>query len=107
MDPSKVYDVLNWPTSKSLRVVRGFLGLTGYYRWFIRNYGVLACQTLNLAAQERRSRKIAGTFETQTTFEKLKQALTTSLVLTIPNFSKKFMLELERDASRLGIDTLF
>lgn len=39
MDPNKVANVLSWPTPRSIKGVRGFLGLTGYYRKFIKNYG--------------------------------------------------------------------
>lgn len=41
MEPSKVAAVLRWPISRSIKAVRGFLGLTGYYRRFIRNYGII------------------------------------------------------------------
>lgn len=35
MDPSKASVVINWPILKSIKAVRGFLGLTWYYQRFI------------------------------------------------------------------------
>lgn len=42
MDPSKVDGVLQWPTPVSVKELRGFLGLSGHYKRFIRQYGILA-----------------------------------------------------------------
>lgn len=37
-DPDKVSAVESWPIPTSMRQVRAFLGLTGYYQHFIRQY---------------------------------------------------------------------
>ena len=42
MDQQKVVAVKQWPIPKNIKSLRGFLGLTGYYRRFIHNYGKLA-----------------------------------------------------------------
>jgi len=42
MDPKKILTVEEWPIPKSIKSLRGFLGLTGYYRRFIHDYGKTA-----------------------------------------------------------------
>lgn len=42
MDPDKINVILNWPKPSFPKAMRGFLGLTGYYRKFIQNFGKIA-----------------------------------------------------------------
>jgi hypothetical protein len=39
VDPKKIEDMQYWPYPKTLKRFHGFLGLTGYYRKFVKNYG--------------------------------------------------------------------
>lgn len=41
-DPSKLQVMLEWPLPKSLKALKGFLDLMGYYQKFIKGYGMLA-----------------------------------------------------------------
>jgi hypothetical protein len=42
MDPEKVNAVTTWPQPHSVKGLRGFLRLAGYYRKFIHNFGIIA-----------------------------------------------------------------
>lgn len=38
VDPSKILAMIDWPTPKTLKSLKVFLVLTGYYRKFIKGY---------------------------------------------------------------------
>lgn len=97
MDPSKISAVQQWPTPKTVKAVRGFLGLTGYYRKFIRDYGKIAKPLTELT---KRDGFIWGP-AAESAFNELKRALVTAPVLSLPDFSRTF--EIECDASGRGL----
>jgi hypothetical protein len=74
------------------------LGLSGYYRKFVKNYGIISKTLTNLL---RKGVPYVWTVETDTAFHSLKQALITAPVLALPDFSKPFVVE--TDASDIGI----
>ncbi len=42
MDPKKIEAIVKWPRFITLKSLKGFLGLRGYYRKFIKDYGAIA-----------------------------------------------------------------
>jgi hypothetical protein len=98
VDTNKVKSVLNWPQPKNVKGVRGFLGLTGYYRKFIRDYGRVAKPLTELTKKEG----FKWGEEAQHAFEELKRKLTTTPVLALPDFSKDFMIECDASGSGVG-----
>lgn len=51
-DPRKVQAILQWPSPDNITKLRSFLGLTGYYRRFVQNYGTI-CRPLYDALKKR------------------------------------------------------
>jgi hypothetical protein len=52
MDTDKVEAVRAWPLPRTVWAVRGFLGLTSYYRKFIQSYGDIAAPLTKLLKRE-------------------------------------------------------
>jgi len=97
-EPSKITAVQQWPTPKNLKELRGFLGLTSYYRKFIKHYGMIS-RPLTLLL--KKGVPFVWTSVTAQAFQLLKEALVAAPVLAIPNFTKPFTLE--TDASDVGL----
>ncbi|WVZ87490.1 hypothetical protein U9M48_034121 [Paspalum notatum var. saurae] len=89
MDSAKVQAIHDWPELRSARAVRGFLGLAGYYRKFIHNYGSIAAPFAALLKKEG----FAWGPEAASAFLALKKAVTSAPVLAMPNFDKPFIVE--------------
>jgi hypothetical protein len=77
--------------------LRGFLGLTGYYRKFVQHYGALSRALTNLLHQK----SFTWTEAAQEAFDKLKQAMVSTPILAFPDFTKEFIVE--TDACDTGI----
>ena len=97
VDPNKIKAIKEWKVPTTIKQLRGFLGLTRYYRKFVKNYGRITAPLTTLLKKDA----FSWTPEATKAFERLKQAMCLALVLATPDFTKNFIVEC--DASRNGI----
>jgi len=98
-DPTNIDKVKNFPTPKNVRDVRSFLGLSNYYRRFIKSYADTA-RPLNELLKKKSN--FEWTKEANVAFETLREHLITSPILAFPDLSSDEPLRLTCDASLFG-----
>ena len=94
---AKVEAMCTFPVPSCKKGVMRFLGMTGYYRKFCRNFSDMASPLTNLL---QKNVKFHWDLKCQKSFDNLKCLLSNAPVLRAPNFDKQFILQI--DASDTG-----
>jgi hypothetical protein len=98
-DPLKLDSMVNWPLPQSIKPLIGFLGLTSYYRKFIRRNGVIVSPLTAILKN-----CFYWTPTATKAFLNLKKAVTSPPILHLPDLTKVFTVEC--DASGTGIEVV-
>ena len=112
--PSKIEAVKTWPIPRNTQDVRKFLGFTGYYRRFIRNFAAIARPFNDLLVghstnpKNKRKSKTKQTPFTwgesqQNSFDMIISKLTNPPILAYGDYSKPFKLHTYASGSGLGV----
>ena len=112
-DPEKLDSLKNWPIPKDVKDVRAFLGFTGYYLRFIRNYASIARPLNDLllghctnTKGKRKSKTNPSDFiwteHQQEAFDTLIQQLTNPPILAYADYKLPFKLHTDASLSGLG-----
>nr|GEV70548.1 hypothetical protein [Tanacetum cinerariifolium] len=95
-NPSKVQAMQTWHIPTTLKQLRGFLGLTGYYRRFIKKFASISRPFTQLLKKN----SFKWNDEASHSFILLKEAMMKAPVLGLPNFNNPFIIE--TNASGVG-----
>lgn len=110
-NPKKVEAILNFPIPKTLKELRSFLGLSGYYRRFVRGYADVAKPLTSLLRGEEgripktASSQIPVTLDVSAVeaFNELRNALVSNdVILAYPDFREDFDLTTDASSVALG-----
>ena len=109
-DMAKIEAVQNFPRPRTVRDVRSFLGLCGYYRRFIKDFAKIAAPLTDLTggpkspvSSKRESPAVARWGEDEdAAFAQLKEALTSPPILRRPDFSRPFMVYTDWSTTAIG-----
>jgi hypothetical protein len=99
VDTKRIEAMQECPHPKTLKILRGFMGLTGYYRKFVKNYGKIAAPLTSLLKKN----SFTWTPIAAQDFQTLKMAMCTTLVLALLDFTKTFVLEWDASGKGIGI----
>lgn len=99
-DPEKVSAILKFPRPKNVTELKRFIGLASWYRRFVKNFSLIAAPLHNLTKGNTK-RTFVWPQEAEEAFISLKTLLTTTPVMSCPDYSKPFMIQC--DASNEGI----
>jgi len=100
-DPRKVKAIEEYPVPKTVKDIRSFIGLAGYYRRHVPNFARLSQPLTNLTKKDV---PFEWTGEHQRAFEELKRILSTETLLVYPDFSQPFIVAC--DASTKAIEAV-
>lgn len=79
-------------------MLRGFLGIVGYYIWFIKNFASTASALIYLLQKD----SFVWTKKAQQAFDNLKQHMANPPILTVLDFSKPFVIETDASGTDIG-----
>jgi hypothetical protein len=98
VDPKNIESMQDFPQPKTLKRLHGFLGLKGYYGKFVKNYGKIAASLTTLLKRN----SFTWTLAAARTFQTLKTSMCTTLVPTLHDFIKTFVLECDTSGKGIG-----
>ena len=97
-DPEKIRCIADWPVPTCSKELKQFLGLSSYYRRFVKGFAQLASPLYALVNK----REWEWSDSCSDAFLELKKKLMTSPLLALPRFNLDFILDTDASGEGLG-----
>jgi len=101
MQASKIEAINDWTSCRDVSEVRAFMGLSGYYRRFVKDFSSIAVPLYGLT---QKGAEFCWTAECQEAFDELKRRLTSEPILALPTDDGTYVLD--TDASDFGLGAI-
>ena len=113
-DPDKISALSSWPASTNIKALRSYLGFTGYYRRFIKDYVkivkplndlLVGHPTQKPVSKKKQKKSVPWEWgeAQQVAFKTLKEKLSSPPILAYADFSKPFVLHTDAYGEGLGL----
>lgn len=100
-DPGKIEKILDWKLPETKKEIKQFLGLSGYYRRFIKDYSKITKPMTKYLHKSEKSIDLKDA-SYKSAFEELKKIIASDQVLAYPDFDKPFILTTDASNFALG-----
>ncbi|XP_076931905.1 putative mitochondrial protein AtMg00860 [Bidens hawaiensis] len=94
----KIKAIQCWPPPTLFTTLRAFLGLTGYYRHFVKGYSQIAAPLTDIL----KSREFAWTVHATEAFMQQKSHMQKLVTLALPNFEEPFDVTTDASGQAIG-----
>ena len=98
-DPANIKKIRSWKPPENAKKLKTFLGLTGYYRQFVKDYSKVAQVLTDLTKDDA---EWVWNKEHQEAFETLRDILTSNQIMCYPDFTKPFCIKSDASLSAIG-----
>ena len=98
-DPNNVEKIKSWKAPENAKRLKTFLGLSGYYRSFVKDYSKIAQKLTDLTHE---GTEWKWTNNHQEAFETLRDILTSDVVMCYPDFEKPLIIKSDASLSAIG-----
>jgi hypothetical protein len=99
IDPSNIHVIVNWPKTKSVTEIQGFIGEVQYWRSFISNFSLIETP-LHALINVKNSFQQGG--KKQKYFDTLKENISTTPILALSNIQQPFEIKTNASGYAMG-----